>query len=67
MRKIAAEELQPTHIPILNVCPKCSGDMRATLLIGPGELRPREQVCMTRGCGFRKDISGAKPVHSAGG
>jgi hypothetical protein len=61
MRKIAAEELAPKNISLLNPCPKCGGELRATMLIGPGTLLPREQVCVL-GCGFRKDISRAKSI-----
>lgn len=62
MRKIAAEDLRPMNIPILNACPKCNGSMKATMLIGPGVIQPKEQVCTDARCGHRKDISRAKSV-----
>jgi hypothetical protein len=61
MRKIAAGELRPLNIELLTPCPKCGGTLKATMLIGPGILQPKEQVCKLM-CGFRKDISRAKSV-----
>jgi hypothetical protein len=55
MKKTADEELQPRTLNLINRCPKCSGALKATVLVGFGIVRAQRQYCIDR-CGFDKDI-----------
>lgn len=55
MRKTAEAELKPITIPLVNSCPKCGGNLKASILIGLGVCRPQKQACVSY-CGFEKNL-----------